>query len=176
MKLFIGIDPGVKGGIVALDEEGRVEGIVKMPSTERGIIAELGLYRVGLYRMDIVNGYTSHVMLERVIPFSAPGRTIGVTSAFTSGKGYGTLLTALTALRLPFDIVMPATWQRAMGCLTKGDKAVSKRRAVQLFPDVKITNYTADALVIAEYCRRFHLGMFGQPSTPAAIPDDEVPY
>lgn len=170
MKLFIGIDPGVKGGIVALGADTDVIDAVKMPSSERGIIDVFKGYR------QLSQALEARVIIERVIPFSAPGRKIGVTSAFTSGKGYGTLLTALTALRFPFDIVMPATWQKAMGCLTKGDKAVSKRRAVQLFPDVTITNYTADAFVIAEYCRRFHLGMFGQPSTPAAIPDDEVPY
>jgi hypothetical protein len=37
---------------------------------------------------------------------------------------------------------------------TKGDKNVSKRRAQELFPQLKVTHATADALLIAEYGRR----------------------
>jgi hypothetical protein len=42
-----------------------------------------------------------------------------------------------------------------MGCLTGGDKNVSKNRALELFPEVdevkKITHATADALLIGKY-------------------------
>jgi len=41
-----------------------------------------------------------------------------------------------------------------MGCLTKGDKNVSKRRAQELFPALKVTHAIADALLIAEFARR----------------------
>ncbi len=44
-------------------------------------------------------------------------------------------------------------WQKEMGCLTKGDKNVTKRRAQELFPTLKITHAIADALLIAEYGR-----------------------
>jgi hypothetical protein len=38
--------------------------------------------------------------------------------------------------------------------LSKGDKNVTKRKAQELFPSLKITHATADALLIAEYLRR----------------------
>ncbi len=38
--------------------------------------------------------------------------------------------------------------------LTKGDKNVSKRRAQELFPALKVTHAIADALLIAEFARR----------------------
>jgi len=38
-----------------------------------------------------------------------------------------------------------------MGCMTKGDKNVSKRRSQELFPQIKVTHAIADALLIASY-------------------------
>ena len=66
----------------------------------------------------------------------------------------GILIGLVTAAELPFEFVVPAKWQRAMGCLTKGDKKVSYRKAQELFPHVKVTHWNADALLIAEYARR----------------------
>lgn len=78
----------------------------------------------------------------------------GVTSTFTFGKGYGGLRMALIASGIPFREVQPRAWQKELGCLTGGDKNVSKRKAQQLFPSLKITHAIADALLIAEWLRR----------------------
>ena len=61
---------------------------------------------------------------------------------------------ALIAAGIPFETVTPAKWQGAMGCRTKGDKNVTKRKAQDLFPGVKVTHAIADALLIAEWGRR----------------------
>jgi hypothetical protein len=61
---------------------------------------------------------------------------------------------ALTAASIPFERVRPQAWQKALACMTKGDKNVSKRRAQELFPSMKITHAIADSLLIAEYNRR----------------------
>ena len=82
---------------------------------------------------------------------------MGCVSAFTFGRGYGALLMALTAARIPFDVVQPAKWQQGLGCRSGGDKHVTKRRAQQLFPSVTVTHALADALLIAEFCRRTRL-------------------
>ena len=79
---------------------------------------------------------------------------MGVTSSFTFGRGLGRLEALLTAHRIPYEEIAPGKWQRSLGCLTKGDKNVTKARAQQLFPGVKVTHYVADALLIAEYGRR----------------------
>jgi hypothetical protein len=79
---------------------------------------------------------------------------MGVKSAFTFGNGFGHLEMALTAAGIPFERVRPQVWQKAMGCMTKGDKNVSKRKAQELFPSLKVNHYIADALLIAEYGRR----------------------
>jgi Holliday junction resolvasome RuvABC endonuclease subunit len=76
---------------------------------------------------------------------------MGVKSAFTFGNGFGHLEMALTAAGIPFERVRPQVWQKAMGCMTKGDKNVSKKRSQELFPQIKVTHAIADALLIASY-------------------------
>jgi len=78
----------------------------------------------------------------------------GVSSTFKFGQHYGSLLMGLACLEIPYERVAPGVWQRAMGCLTGGEKNISKAKAQQLFPALKITHAIADALLIAEYGRR----------------------
>jgi hypothetical protein len=68
------------------------------------------------------------------------------------GTNYGFLRGMLIACGVPFDEAAPHKWQKAMGCLTHGDKNVSKAKAQQLYPGLKVTHATADALLIASYC------------------------
>lgn len=135
---YVGIDPGMGGGLACLSADRRVLMCTKMPETERDLLDVLGLYR------------GSMAVLERV--HSSP--QMGVKSAFTFGQGYGGLRMALTACGISFQDVTPKTWQKFMSCMTGGDKNVSKRMAQSLFPDVKVTHAVADALLLAEYLRR----------------------
>jgi len=143
MKLHIGIDPGASGGIAFIPDNLPSEAWAsKMPET----LADL---------WDILDGVgfdstSHHACLEKV--HSMPGQ--GVASSFKFGQGFGHLEMALTASRIPFTYVTPQKWQKELGCLTGGDKNVSKARAQQLFPHLKITHAIADSLLIAEYCRR----------------------
>jgi hypothetical protein len=142
MKLHIGIDPGLSGGVAFVPESG-TPWAHKMPETDRDLIDLL---------RDSINLFDARAVIELV--HSSP--QMGVKSAFTFGEGYGRLQMALTALGVPYERVRPAIWQKAMGCLTKGDKNVSKRRAQELFPTLKVTHAIADALLIGEYARRTH--------------------
>ena len=152
--VFIGIDPGVSGGIAWLDEDGNVVRTVKMPETDRDILTELGAW------------LPARAVIERVQAYSAPGRAMGAKSAFTFGGGFRALKMALTACDIPYEEITPQSWQKFMSCRTKGDKNISKAKAQQLFPSVKkITHANADALLIAEFCRRRHLQ---HPAEPAS--------
>ena len=98
--------------------------------------------------MNALTGGTGiHAYIEQV--HSSP--QMGVKSAFTFGNGFGHLEMALTAAGIPFTRIRPQVWQKELGCLTKGDKNVSKRKAQELFPSMKVTHATADALLIAKY-------------------------
>lgn len=150
---IIGIDPGQSGGIAWIDDKGRACAD-KMPETIADLWELVESIRMGAgaspeTRLDlVVNGCRAYI--EQV--HSSP--QMGVKSAFTFGNGFGHLEMALTAAGIPFERVRPQAWQKALGCLTKGDKNVSKRKAQELFPLLKITHSTADALLIAEFGRR----------------------
>jgi len=141
-ETIIGVDPGANGGIAWItDGKACVE---KMPDTLQDLW-EL-VESIGFEAPDFTP-YQIKAYIEQVS--SSP--QMGVVSAFSFGRGYGNLEMALTAAGIPFERVRPQVWQKALGCMTKGDKNVSKRKAQELFPDRKITHATADALLIAHY-------------------------
>lgn len=147
MKLYLGIDPGKSGGF-SLISEGRSTANVAAYDhmTPTDIITTLRPAKI------------EKAFLEQV--HSMPLQ--GVKSVFTFGENYGWWQGVLVALGIPFERVTPQKWQVAMRCLTKGDKNVSKARAQELFPALKITHATADALLIGEYGRRLSLGLLGR--------------
>lgn len=147
MKTIIGIDPGKNGGIAWITD-GR-------PCVERMPETAADLFDV----IKDISGtwpYTDRASQECIayVEQVASSPQMGVKSAFTFGEGFGQIEMALTAAGIPFVRVRPQAWQKALGCLTGGDKNVSKRRAQELFPQLKVTHATADALLLAEYGRR----------------------
>jgi Holliday junction resolvasome RuvABC endonuclease subunit len=153
--IYIGIDPGVSGGLAILEADGSIVDVFAMPGTERDLLDAFNPFAAPDLGPCPASAPRAHAMLERV--YSSP--QMGVASAFTFGKGYGALLMALTAARIPFNQVVPAKWQQVMGCRSRGDKNVTKQRAQQLFPDTKITHAIADALLLAEYGRRLEVAV-----------------
>jgi len=79
---------------------------------------------------------------------------------FKFGMSYGILKMALVAAGIPFLEVPPQTWQKEFGIKRKkGEKKHTFKRRIRLlaqklFPDVKVTACTADALLLTEYGRR----------------------
>ena len=142
-ETIIGVDPGANGGIAWItDGKACVE---KMPDTLQDLW-EL-IRDITNHPRSSLDGRKYKAYIEQVS--SSP--QMGVVSAFSFGRGYGNLEMALTAAGVPFERVRPQVWQKALGCMTKGDKNVSKRKAQELFPDRKVTHATADALLIAYY-------------------------
>jgi len=140
---IIGIDPGNSGGI-AVNRAGDCRTACLGKMTEQDVGAWLEDHNAGV----------DFAYIERVS--SSP--QMGVKSAFTFGQSYGFLRGCLIAMSIPSEEVSPAQWQRALGCLSKGDKNVTKAKAQQLFPGIKVTHAIADALLIAEYGRRLRGG------------------
>lgn len=157
IPLYLGIDPGVNGGIAAVDVNGHAVATTRMPDTERETFAFLT--NIGVLTLNEDGNTQIRAVLERV--HASP--QMGVVSAFTFGRGVGVLRMALLAAEIPFDEVTPQAWQKALGCRAGrsragggpgGDKNIGKRRAQELFPSVTVTHAIADALLLAEYCRR----------------------
>jgi crossover junction endodeoxyribonuclease RuvC len=147
---IIGIDPGKSGGIAWITNGKPC--VEKMPDTVQDVwelIQDIIHSGEPADRLSKVCGGMK-AYIEQV--HSSP--QMGVVSAFTFGNGFGHIEMALTAAGIPFERIRPAAWQKAMGCMTKGDKNISKRKAQELFPSMTVTHASADALLIAEYGRR----------------------
>ena len=137
--ICIGIDPGASGAIAVLDGD-RVTAMKLADMTERDIYDCLS---------DLA-GTGTVAVIEQV--HSMPGQ--GVSSTFKLGVSYGGLRMALVAAGIRFQPVTPVRWQTALSCRSGGNKNVTKAKAQELFPAIKITHAIADALLLAEYCRR----------------------
>lgn len=152
--MFIGIDPGVGGGIAVIED------FVDADLQHRTSITCLKF-------KDATEADISNFVLSAVTTSDSPkfaliekvssSPQMGVVSAFTFGRSYGFLRGLLVAHGIPFEEVRPQVWQKALGCLSSGNKNVTKSKAQQLFPKEKITHANADALLIAEYVRRHHV-------------------
>jgi hypothetical protein len=138
---YLGIDVGAAGGLALLDAAGRVQWAKPMPEDDLDLLTLL--MQTALDETEVV--------LEAV--HSSP--QMGVTSAFSFGQQAGRVRMALVATRLAYRGVTPMMWQRRMECVSGGDKNVTKARAQGLWPGLKVTHKIADALLLAEYGRRF---------------------
>jgi hypothetical protein len=153
---IIGIDPGVSGGFAWLSDEGpRAQ---KMPDTERDVWEFVSQFA----------GINASACIEQLggVPRSKPdaqGNTFAKqspTTMLTMGRNYGGLRMALVAAGIPFEEVLARKWQTAFGLLSRpGESKTAKKnrhkaKAQQLFPSLKVTLATCDAILLAEYWRR----------------------
>lgn len=149
--IYIGIDPGKSGGLVAIGDRDILIG--KMPATEHDIAAVFD-------RITCLSTETGTCMIAYIEKVHSMPKQ-GVTATFTFGMNYGFLRGVMVAYGIPFEEVTPQKWMGYFSIKRKKDepKTAFKRRllgkAQNLFPHVNgLTLATADALLIAEYCRR----------------------
>ena len=149
--MYLGLDPGKSGAIARVFDHlpPMPSDVVRLKETEHDI-AEF---------LRGCEGVKCFAILERVGAMPKQG----VSSTFKFGTSYGFLRGLLVGMRIPFSEVSPAVWQKMMGCRSGGDKNVTKSRAQQLFPTLKIVHATADALLLADYARRTHHAAYGRP-------------
>ena len=134
--MIMGIDPGKSGAVAVIADE--VSHYAFSKYTEHDLADIMGEWK---------DKGVSMCYLERVAAMPKQG----VTSVFTFGKNFGWYIGVLDALKIPYSFVTPQKWQKVMQCRSGGDKNVTKRRAQQLYPSLKITHAIADALLIATY-------------------------
>jgi hypothetical protein len=144
--LIIGIDPGLKGGIALINNDGRVKQYHKMPVIEfkntkgkRVKKTIIDIYKVNeIIQKEIVKDEYSyseftHVFLERAsaMPASQNGEsTQGTASMFNYGREYGKLFGMLSVIGIEFSEVIPRVWKKHFN-LSK-DKSEAKNLAVRL--------------------------------------------
>ena len=152
--IILGIDPGLSGALAFIDTEEGVVTIHDMPVVE--IVRngkekrEVSAHLVA----DIVSGCPKQIAaayVERVGGMTGQG----VTSVFSFGRSAGILEGVLAACGVPYTLVPPQTWQKAVGI--RGGKDGSREQAMQRFPNQsslfsrKKDDGRADATLIAVY-------------------------
>lgn len=136
---YLGIDPGSRqGGLAIIGKRRRVVSLCKTSLEPEEIC----------HWLEQHDEQVCFAVLENV--HAMPKQ--GVSSTFKFGENKGILRGLLVARRIPYLMVSPAQWKKHMG-VTK-DKAGTKALAAQLFPRVKVHHWNAEALLLAEYCRR----------------------
>ena len=158
--IVAGIDPGITGAIAVIDtnEDGWLE-VHDMPTSadKAGKNQVSGTCLAGILR-EI---RPDKVVLEKVNAMPGrpgkPGeasRSMGATSAFNFGRGYGTILGVVQALGIPLEHAPPATWKKAAG-IQGTAKDYARTRARDLYPDAPLDRKKdigrADAILIARF-------------------------
>jgi crossover junction endodeoxyribonuclease RuvC len=134
-KVYIGIDPGLSGGVAAIDGSLHILHLVDTP-----VISVSGRhsYDVGemaniLRRLALLGD--SIVVLEAAQ--SMPGQ--GVSSTFSTGYGFGLWCGIIGALALPYRTVRPSVWIRKILAGSPGEgKARSIGFALRMFPGAEL--------------------------------------
>lgn len=150
IKTIIAIDPGSSSGSITVRRGTEIVSCDKMPQTPFDIYS---------YLRNVVitaSAYSDNVVcyLEDV-GYGIPGQSSKATATFARHNGH--LEMALLSLGIRTVKVTPNKWEKAMGLTDKSGtpKAVHKnklkRRAQELFPDIKVTSVTQDSLLISEY-------------------------
>jgi hypothetical protein len=141
--VFLGVDPGATGALAAVLDTGNLLWVEDMPDPLHGaLIGDL---------LDDPQWGNYVAAVEAV--HSMPGQ--GVSSTFKFGTSYGIVLGALGYARIPYRLVTPNQWKKAMRVTS--DKDTARERATELWPGSaslfarKKDNGRAEAALIARW-------------------------
>lgn len=152
--IYIGIDPGAKGGYAVISKSETGQAVFAYPWDDT------------FFAMEMANlmQFKQHGIVAAVEKVGArPGQ--GTVSMFNFGKSAGYIEGVLSVLGIPYQLVPPATWKREFSLIGK-DKAASIAVCHRLFPEVDLkrtekcrtdSDGKAESLLMAEYARR-HFG------------------
>jgi crossover junction endodeoxyribonuclease RuvC len=141
--IYIGIDPGKSGGIAAI-----IDGKAMAWAYDDAVLKNV---------LRTSGGEGTMCFVEKVSAMPKQG----VTSMFNFGKSFGYILGMLEYTETPYQLIPPQKWKKAYSL--DGDKAHSIAACKRLFPEISLLRTErcskehdgmAEALLIAEYCRR----------------------
>lgn len=153
-RIYCGIDPGKHGAIALYD-----------PLKDWLNVGDVPLLRAGANGKEIVDVRELASMLKTLTPrdiviiehvSAMPGQ--GVTSMFSFGETFGMLQGIVATLGVPYTLVRPQAWKKALGLGKEKDSA--RLKASQLLPahssnwNRKIDHGRAEAALLAYYLSR----------------------
>lgn len=157
--ICLGVDPGIKGGLVISSQAKGVILAMPMPVSNREVNAKTIRFLLEEYRPDIAIVEEVHAM---------PGQ--GVTSMFQFGKMYGGILTLVRSQCDHVFTVRPQKWKEAVLPGTLKDKQAAIDYCSDKYPSLNLVqprcriahDGIADAVCLADY-GLYHLMKGNQP-------------
>jgi hypothetical protein len=150
--IFVGIDPGQNGGLAAIYPH-KVE-VMVMPLAG----GEIDVDRIMEFIPYVANDETIYACIEKTGAMS-PGKIAVAKLNFAAGLLQG----ILRARHIPLEVVRPQDWKKEILAGTDKSKEAAIAWCQRVFPDVSLRatekcktfhDGIADALAMAEYCRR----------------------
>lgn len=155
--IILGIDPGMDGAVAAL-ADGQ---ILRVHDTPVLTVASGRKKRRELQpsiMREILEGYRDQ---DQVIAAIEKVHTMPKQGVVSSGRfmfGFGLWIGLLAGLRIPYELVTPQAWKKALMNGMAKEKGASMLRAKALFPNAPLElakhHGRADAIMIAEHLRR----------------------
>ena len=163
MKVFVGLDPGMTGGLAAVDSSGKLLSVIAMPRVN-GSTGPQDYHAIKEWFAEMKKLGKVEAALERISV--RPGE--GVKSKLTAGTNWGFLKGMLVAINARYVEPTPQAWKKLLALPKRSGKERKKGKedavvlATQLFPGINLTpgrkrvphDGMADAVLIAEYARR----------------------
>jgi len=160
--IYLGIDPGSSGGIVALSD---VDPYDPVQLAEPLSPSYATIWKTLWYFSPNSLLTNVHAYIESIPPVTYGNTFMPKTAVSSIAKLYGNycaLRMALYSLDIPFTSLSAKKWQGRLAHLLsprkKGEETGKwknrlKKAAQKLFPEEKITLSTADAFLLAYLCR-----------------------
>jgi len=150
----IGIDPGISGAIVVLEDDNPIEWAL-MPTMKIGSQNRVNAVALAASIREYANRYPEQPTFAYVEQVHAMPKQ-GVSSMFSFGHSCGVIAGVLGAFEIPVTYVTPQMW-KMRAHLTNKDKDAARSLAIQMWPhwrelDKKGQGQAlADAALIARY-------------------------
>lgn len=149
--IYLGIDPGKRGAIAALNSAGEILSLARFSEAETD-------GRIALIIGDLIAALPEARICATIEKVGAmPGQ--GVTSMFSFGRAYGEAVGALILCRARLQFVRPQAWQKDLKLTGYGGEKAEHKRALKQAAEAafsrRFTLDECDAVLIAEWSRRF---------------------
>jgi crossover junction endodeoxyribonuclease RuvC len=142
--LILGIDVGLTGAVSVFRGDGCFIEVFDLPTMQAngkqacvknivnagGLMLDLG-QRLGIGPRVGTNGSIPNVLAYVETVSAMPKQ--GVASMFSLGHTLGTVQAVLACLHIPYLLIRPQEWKKALGLL-KTEKDESRAKAIALFP------------------------------------------
>ena len=149
---IMGIDPGFSGALAVLDSDLKIDFVMDMPILMVGKKRELDEAKLS----DIFSRWRLRPMMVG-LEKSQTMPNQGIVSSGRYMSSYGFLRGLCVGNGIPYHLIQPQSWKKAMMPDMGKEKGASIQKVTQIYPELSLTTVKdhgiADAVLIARYLR-----------------------